>query len=146
MFKKAVLILTALASLTIASAFADNANDTKNLTPEEQALLDKGATMEMYEPTKHSGHEIVHITAVKDGKNGKARSVKPDAVLCFTFGMEDAQPAREEGRSMAEFHYTRAMVEQFLFAEGWDKYHDRFFTRAYVQEGEQAYEKALRSR
>ena len=45
---------------------------------------------------------------------------------------------------MAEAHYSRAMAEQFLFAEGWDKYHDRFFTRAYVQEGVDAYQRALK--
>jgi hypothetical protein len=53
--------------------------------------------------------------------------------------MEDAAPAREEGKSMAESRYTSAQAEQFLFAEGWDKYHDRFLTRAYVQEGLDAY-------
>ena len=44
---------------------------------------------------------------------------------------------------MAEFHYDRYQAEQFLFAEGWDKYHDRFFTRCYVQEGDNAYDEAL---
>ncbi len=34
---------------------------------------------------------------------------------------------------------------EFLFAQGWDKYHDRFFTRCYVQEGEAAYDKAVKS-
>jgi hypothetical protein len=58
------------------------------------------------------------------------------------FGKEDASAARSEGLSMAEFHYNRAMANQFIFAESWDKYHDRFLTRAYVQEGMEAYEKA----
>ena len=49
-----------------------------------------------------------------------------------------------EGQSMAESHYSPAQAEQFLFAEGWDKYHDRFFTRGYVQEGLDAYSKARR--
>jgi hypothetical protein len=114
-----------------------------DLTPEEQALVDKGATMEMYSPKEHSRHFINHIDAVKDNKTGKMRKIEnPDPILCFVFGMEDAAPAREEGRSMAEFHYSRAQAEQFLFAQGWDKYHDRFFTRCYVQEGEEAYNKA----
>jgi len=45
---------------------------------------------------------------------------------------------------MAEFRYTFSMTQQFLFAEGWDKYHSRFFTRAYVQEGMDAYAKGRR--
>jgi hypothetical protein len=55
-----------------------------------------------------------------------------------------ATPAREEGKSMAEFRYSRSQAEQFLFAQAWDKYHDRFLTRAYVQEGKEAYDEALR--
>jgi hypothetical protein len=47
----------------------------------------------------------------------------PDTYLAYT---EDAAVARSEGESMASFHYSRAMANQFLFAEGWDKYHDRF--------------------
>ena len=116
--------------------------NTDNLTLEEQALVNKGATMEMYKPDEHSRHFIAHITAVMDGKTGKTRNTKaPDAVICFVFGMEDAEPARTEGRSMAEFHYHRSQAEQFLFAQGWDKYHDRFFTRCYVQEGEDAFDR-----
>ena len=67
-----------------------------------------------------------------------------EPVLIFVFGKEDASTARSEGLSMAEFHYNRAMANQFLFAQGWDKYHDRFFTRAYLEEGMGAYEKALK--
>jgi hypothetical protein len=71
---------------------------------------------------------------------------KPDKVVAFVFGMEDAEPARREGQTMAEFHYSPAEAEQFLFAEGWDKYRpDRFFTRAYVQEGMEAFKKAAKA-
>ncbi len=42
----------------------------------------------------------------------------------------------------AEANYSRFQAHEFLFAQGWDKYHDRFFTRCYVQEGEGAYDKA----
>jgi hypothetical protein len=112
-----------------------------DLTSEEQALVNKGAVMEMYKPDEHSRHFIARITAVRDGKTGETCNTKaPDPVVCFVFGMEDAEPARAEGRSMVEFHYSRSQAEQFLFAEGWDKYHDRFFTRCYVQEGEDAYD------
>jgi hypothetical protein len=114
---------------------------TDNLTSEEQALVNKGAFMEMYKPDEHSRHFIGHITAVRDGKTGETRNTKAsDAVVCFVFGMEDAEPAREQGRSMAECHYSRSQAEQFLFAQGWDKYRDRFFTRCYVQEGEDAFD------
>jgi hypothetical protein len=112
-----------------------------DLSSEEQALVNKGAFMEMYKPDEHSCHFIAHITAVKNPKTGETRKTKaPDATVCFVFGMEDAEPAREQGRSMAEFHYSRSQAEQFLFAQGWDKYHDRFFTRCYVQEGEGAFD------
>ena len=113
---------------------------TASLTAEEQALYDKGATMERFNPSEHSGHSIAHISATRNGRTGKTVKVEdPEPVLCFVFGMEDAEPARSEGRSMAESRYTPSEAEQFLFAEGWDKYHDRFFTRAYVQEGMDAY-------
>ena len=101
--------------------------------------------MEMYKPDEHSGHFIGHIDSVTDPKTGKARNTsnKSQAVVCFVFGIEDAQPAREQGRSMAECHYSPSQAHEFLFAQGWDKYHDRFFTRCYVQEGEDAYNKAV---
>ena len=132
------LLVTAAGLMMVNFAKADD------LTPEEQALVNKGATMEMYKPDEHSRHFIAHLSEVEDSKTGKMRKVEnPTPVLCFVFGMEDAEPARKEGQSMAEFHYSRSQAEQFLFAEGWDKYHDRFFTRCYVQEGENAYDEAL---
>jgi hypothetical protein len=101
--------------------------------------------MEMYQPDEHSRHSIDHIDAVKNSKTGKMQKIEnPEPVLCFVFGMEDAAPARAEGKSMAESHYSRAQAEQFLFLEGWDKYHDRFFTRCYVQEGEDAYDTVVK--
>jgi hypothetical protein len=115
------------------------------LTPEEQALLNKGAVMEMYKPDEHSRHFITHIDAVADSQTRKTRKIEnPEPVLCLVFGMEDAEAARKEGRSMAEFRYSRDQAHEFLFAQGWDKYHDRFFTRAYVQEGEDAYDEAMK--
>lgn len=115
---KTMLIVTAVASLTIVNAKAA-------LSPEEQTLFEKNLYMETYEPDQPTGHQIGSIGG------------KP--VLIFNFGIEDVKAARFEGRSMAQFHYGREQAEQFLFAEGWDKYHDRFFTRAYVQEGMEAY-------
>jgi len=129
-----MLLLTAIASLSIANTHAGMMDVP--LTPEEKALYDKGLFMETYEPSKHSGHEIGTI-------NAKGESHQ---TLIFIFGMEDAQPAQAEGKNMAQMRYTPSMAQQFLFAEAWDKYHDRFFTRAYVQEGMDAYNKERRSR
>lgn len=110
-----------------------------HLTPEEQTLLDKGQYIEMIGgPHTHSGHMVSRLSPVGDGKNAKP-------AVCFVFGMEDIEPARKEGESMAQFHYSRSQAEQFLFAQGWDKYHDRFFTRYYVQEGMDAYDKNMAS-
>src|SRR5205809_6222521 len=134
--------------LTIAASVAPlNFTKADTLTAEEQALVNKGAVMEMYKPDEHSRHFTAHIDSVTDPKTGKARNVpdKTQSVVCFVFGIEDAEPAREQGRSMAEFHYSSSQAHEFLFAKGWDKYHDRFFTRCYVQEGENAYNKALKA-
>ena len=132
--------------LTIAASAAPlNFTKADALTAEEQALVDKGAVMEMYKPDEHSRHFIAHIDSVTDPKTKKASKTanNPQAVVCFVFAIEDAEPAQKEGRSMAECHYSRSQAHEFLFARGWDKYHDRFFTRCYVQEGEAAYDKAV---
>jgi hypothetical protein len=136
-----LLLIMAAAFMTLSSTNSDN------FTKEEQALLDKNRTMEMYKPDEHSRHFIARIESAADPKTGEKRKISKDAqaVLCFVFGMEDAKPAREQGRSMAEFHYTPSQAHEFLFAQGWDKYHDRFFTRCYVQEGEAAYEAAVKA-
>jgi hypothetical protein len=134
--------------LVMTAAFiALNSSHADALTAEEQALVNKGAIMQMYKPDEHSRHFIAHIDSVTDPKTGKARNVpdKSQSVLCFVFGIEDVEPAREQGRSMAEFHYTPSQAHEFLFAQGWDKYHDRFFTRCYVQEGEDAYDTAVKA-
>lgn len=124
-----------------------NSSQADTLTEEEQALVDKGAVMQMYKPDEHSRHFIAHIDSVTDPQTGRARNVpnKSQTVVCFVFGVEDAEPAREQGRSMVEFHYSPSQAHEFLFAQGWDKYHDRFFTRCYVQEGEKAYDEAIKA-
>ena len=103
--------------------------------------------MEMYEPNESSRHYIDPVGITSVGHKTKhgfkvEKNLPAEPILIFVFGKEDASAARSEGRSMAEFHYNRAMANQFLFAEGWDKYHDRFLTRAYVQEGMGAFENA----
>lgn len=101
----------------------------------------------MYKPDEHSRHFVARIESAADPKTGEKRVISKNAsaVLCFVFGMEDAKPAREQGRSMAECKYSPAQAHEFLFAQGWDKYHDRFFTRCYVQEGEAAYGAAVKA-
>ena len=138
-----------LRALLIGTALFIPVDSSKSdaLTAEEQALVDKGAVMQMYKPDEHSRHFIAHIDSATDPQTGKTRKIAKDsqAVACFVFGIEDAETARKEGRSMAEFHYTPSQAHEFLFAQGWDKYHDRFFTRCYVQEGQDAYEKAVKA-
>ncbi|PYL43591.1 MAG: hypothetical protein DMF42_03670 [Verrucomicrobia bacterium] len=124
-----------------------NSSQADTLTAEEQTLVNKGAVMQMYKPDEHSRHFIAHIDSATDPRTGKTRKIPNDsqAVVCFVFGIEDAEPARKEGRSMAECHYSPSQAHEFLFAQGWDRYHDRFFTRCYVQEGEGAYDKAVKA-
>src|SRR2546428_6939107 len=136
-----LLLITAALFIAIGSSQADK------FTKEEQALLDKNRIMQMYKPDEHSRHFIARIESAADPKTGEKRKISKDAqaVLCFVFGMEDAQPAREQGRSMAESHYSPQQAHEFLFAQGSDKYHDRFFTRCYVQEGEEAYQNEVKA-
>jgi hypothetical protein len=135
--------------LAISAAFcvAFNSSKADKFTKEEQALLDKNRIMQMYKPDEHSRHFVARIDSATDPKTGDKRKISKDdqAVLCFVFGMEDAKSAREQGRSMAECQYSPQQVHEFLFAQGWDKYHDRFFTRCYIQEGEAAYESAVKA-
>src|SRR5437016_270601 len=135
--------------LAISAAFcvAISSSKADKFTKEEQVLLDKNRIMQMYKPDEHSRHFIAHIDSATDPRTGKTRKIPNDsqAVVCFVFGIEDAEPARKEGRSMAECHYSPSQAHEFLFAQGWDRYHDRFFTRCYVQEGEGAYDKAVKA-
>src|SRR5258708_31385829 len=90
--KKLLIALTAGLFAVTTTAQAEN------LTPEEQALVDKGATMETFAPNEHSRHQIVHIEGVQDSKGGKMRKINnPDPVLCFVFGMEDAGTGSRRG-------------------------------------------------
>jgi len=136
-----LFVISAAFCVALSSSKADK------FTKEEQALLDKNRIMQMYKPDEHSRHFIARVDSATDPKTGEKRKISKDAqaVLCFVFGVEDAQPARKQGRSMAESHYSPEQAHEFLFAQGWDKYHDRFFTRCYVQEGEAAYEAAVKA-
>jgi hypothetical protein len=128
MIKKTLTYLTLLAAVGLAHAAETFHQGPFN--PAEKALMKKGYYMEVFETAKPSGHML--------GKIGAPGKPTNDVVI-FNFGIEDSQAARAEGRSMRAFNYAPAQAEQFLFAEGWDKYHDRFFTRAYVQEGMDAF-------
>lgn len=118
----------ALASLITANAKAGGVLTLNDLSPDEQALLNKGAYAELHEASMHSGHEIGSIT-------GEGKGAKEEKTLLLIFGKEDIAAARAEGRNMREAHYTAKMAHDFLFAEGWDKFHSRYFTRVYVQDG-----------
>ena len=133
----------AIAMAFLISSFPAKAGD---LSKTEQALVNKGAFMEMYKPDEHSRHFIAHISATDPRQDATQKAAKNSpAVVCFVFGIEDAQPARAEGKSMAECKYSPQQAHEFLFAQGWGKYHDRFFTRCHVQEGEQAYDQAVKA-
>jgi hypothetical protein len=71
------IILTAAASLIIAS-YSAKADGLKfnDLSPEEQALYDKGYTMEDYQPNEHSRHEIVYIEATGRKRDTDSRKRK----------------------------------------------------------------------
>src|SRR5207249_2268302 len=96
-----------LLAMSAAFCVAFSSSKADKFTKEEQALLDKNRIMQMYKPDEHSRHFIANISAT-DPRTNKERAVptKLQAVLCFVFGMEDAKPAREQGHSMAEFHYS----------------------------------------
>src|SRR5437899_9284059 len=117
-----LLLISAAFCVTLSSSEADK------FTKEEQALLDKNRVMQMYKPDEHSRHFIAHIDSATDPKTGEKRKISKDAqaVLCFVFGMEEAQPVREQGCSMAEFHYSPEQAHEFLFAQACNTYHDRF--------------------
>src|SRR5437667_11781596 len=97
--------------------------------------------MQMYKPNEHSRHFIAHIDSATDPKTGEKRKISKDAqaVLCFVFGLEDAQHAREQGRSMAESHYSPQQAHEVLIDHCWDKYNDRCINSYYVQEGDDDY-------
>jgi hypothetical protein len=133
--KKLTLVLTATACL-MKAASADEF-DPGPLTTEEKELQRQGAIMEVYQPNDHSGYSVGWIKPVD--ANGKVIKGKGIKVLVCNFGMEYVQKARAQGREMAGFHCTPVMAQQFLFAQGWDEFHDRFYTRAYVQEGMSGY-------
>ena len=111
------------------AAYAGDGFHGKPLTAEEEALRAKGDIMEVYRPDEHSGYQVGWIT----GPKGKGK------VLICNFGLENVARARAQGREMKGFNYTPEMAQQFLFAQGWDESHDRFYTRAYVQEGMNGY-------
>jgi hypothetical protein len=142
--KKRVLYITLAAGMfavLIYSARAQNIATSRNdFSAEEQALFKQGAVMETYEPENPSGHHITYIQPLDSNHKPKGRK---SPILAINFGIEDAKAARDEGISMAQFHYSAAQAHEFIFAEGWSKYQpDRFFTRAYVQEAEAAFVKA----
>ncbi len=86
--------------LTIAAASVAPLNFTKadTLTAEEQALVDKGAVMEMYKPDEHSRHFIAHIDSVTDPKTKKASKTanNPQVVVCFAAAYDKAVETQQK--------------------------------------------------
>ena len=119
---------TTLAILFIAS-FAVWAQ-CGGFTPEEQALLDKGAVMKVRLLSQHSGHQI-----------GIAHLPKGDVrVLMFVFGFEDAESARKAGRDMVARGYSPDDAVRRLLAEAQERYHgDKMFIKYYMDEAANAY-------
>jgi hypothetical protein len=138
MLRQSVLI-AALACIST-TAMADLAHHfAGELSSAELVFYHAGLVMEMYQPEKPSAHYIGTISIEpKSNVVAPPKHNGPQKILVFVFGSEDAEAARAEGRSMASFNYSPQEAEQFLFAEGWDKYRDRYFTRCYIQEGENA--------
>ena len=56
--KRTTLILTAFVTVAFATMTKADGLNFHDLSPEEQALYDKGAYQETYDTSKHSGHEI----------------------------------------------------------------------------------------
>jgi hypothetical protein len=80
--KRYVITLITAGSLMIANAKAGGVLTLNDLSPEEQALFDKGAYAELHEPSRHSGHEIGTIAGVGKG-------AKEDKTLLLIFGKEE---------------------------------------------------------
>ena len=88
-----------------------NSSQADALTAEEQALVNKGAVMQMYKPDEHSRHFIAHIDSATDPRTGKTRKIPNDsqAVVCFVL----------LAQSRALHHETRAGGEsESLIAPG----------------------------
>src|SRR5260370_3681876 len=96
-----LLLISAAFCVAVSSSKADE------FTKEEQALLDKNRIMQMDKPDQHGRHVIAHIDSATDPKTGEKRKISQDAqpVLCFVFGMQHAQPARQQARTMADRRY-----------------------------------------
>src|SRR5947207_15074712 len=109
--------------IAAASFIALSFSKADKFTKEEQALLDKNRIMQMYKPDEHSRHFIARVDSATDPKTGEKRKISKDAQagLWFVFGMEDAQPGREQGRIMAESHDRPQQAHEFLFARAWNK-------------------------
>jgi hypothetical protein len=106
---------------------AGDLSEPSKFSDQEQALLKKDLIMEIYAPTKHSGHE-----AIDDQKGG--------AVL-FIFGMEDAAVARKLGREVAQL--PSDIAEKRVRDVASKRYHgDPFLMRCFAQEAKEEAQRA----
>jgi hypothetical protein len=135
---KTLLIALAAGLLTVTTQAQQNSEQVNDivflvnntLTSEQQALMENGKWMQMYSPGEHSRCFTTRITATRHGKNGAVHEIEnPESVLVVVFGVEDATPARNQAKEMAQNGYSAAEADKFLFAQGYEKYHgNRFFT------------------
>jgi hypothetical protein len=95
---------------------------------QEQELLNRHMIMEIYAPSKHSGHEIW-------GTKEKG------FVLTFIFGSEDAAVARKLGREVAQLPSDTAEKQVRDVAS--KRYHgDPFLMRCFGQEAKEEAQRA----
>ena len=98
-----------------------NSSQADTLTAEEQALVDKGAVMEMYKPDEHSRHFIAHIDSVTDPKTKKRATYptihRPWCVLFLGWRTQNLREKRDEvWRSVTIVHPKRTNF--FLHKDG----------------------------
>jgi hypothetical protein len=100
------------------------------LTPEEQALMDRHMIVEVHLSEQPSGHKIVVIKGPKGS----------GPVLMFNFGREDDEIARKAGLEMASKGYPPQSAVNGLLVEARRRYpNSPFFVRCFMNEAANAY-------
>ena len=131
------LILTTISLWLISTAHADLAHRfVDQLSQEEMKYYRANLIMETYQTDKPSSHQLDTIKAV--GTNNK-----PDKVLAFNFGREDAESAQAYGRKLFWEALNGGQSEAEIWKAAWQSYgNDRFFARCFAQEAKSGYDQA----
>jgi len=80
---------------------------------------------------------------IRNGEKRKiSKALKPYFVLFSAWKTHNCPGTRPQHGRVSD---TLLNKRTNSFLPGWDKYHDRFFTRCYVQEGEAAYDQAIKA-